>query len=124
MHKWETIFDVQKRFSRIVNHWKIFDKVELNIKILKCLYRSWQPKVTAISESKDLTSMTAASLFGKLKEHKLEMNRLVVQESKDKHSKGIALKVANQKRQQDFNDEDTMSLLLRKFRKFLKKNKG
>ena len=26
---------------------KVFDREELNIKILKCLDRSWQPKVTA-----------------------------------------------------------------------------
>jgi len=45
----------------------------------------------AISESKDLTSMTVASLFGKLGEHELEMNRLVVQESEEKHNKGITL---------------------------------
>jgi len=57
---------------------KSFDKQELNIKMLKCLDRTWQPNVTAISESKDLTSMTTTSLFGKLREHELEMNRLVV----------------------------------------------
>jgi len=130
MHKGETICNVKKWFSHIVNHLmslrKNFDKEELNIKILKCLDRSWVPKVTSISESKDLTSMTTTSLFGKLREHELEMNRLVVQKSEDKHSKGIALKAANQKRQQDSsdNDEDTMSLLSRKFSKFLKKNKG
>ena len=76
---------------------KNFIDEELNIKILKCLDRTWQPKVTAISESKDLTSMTFASFFGKLREHELEMNRLVVQESEDKHSKGIALKACNHK---------------------------
>jgi len=42
--------------------------------------------------------MTATSLFGKLKEHELEMNRMVAQQSEDKHIKGIALKDANQKR--------------------------
>jgi len=105
---------------------KSFDKEELNIKILKCLDRTWQPKVTTISESKDLTSMTVASLFGKLREHELEMNRLVVQESEDKHNKGIALKACNHKKQQDSSesDEDTMSLLSIKFSKFLKKNKS
>jgi len=50
--KGERISDVQKSFSHIVNHLmslgKSFDKEELNIKILKCLDRSWQPKVTAI----------------------------------------------------------------------------
>jgi len=53
MQRGESIADVQKRFTHIVNHLiglgKQFDKEELNIKILKCLDRSWQPKVTAIS---------------------------------------------------------------------------
>jgi len=48
------------------------------------LDRSWQPKVTAISESKDLTTVTIVSLFGKLKEYKLEMNQLDEQESEEK----------------------------------------
>jgi len=78
---------------------KNFDKEELNIKIFKCLDRTWQPKVTAISESKDLTSMTVSSLFGKLTEHELEMNKFVVQKSENKHSKRIALKFGNQKKQ-------------------------
>ena len=81
----ETIVEVQKRFIHIVNHpmslGKMFEKEELNIKILKCFDRSWQPEVTTIFESKDLTSMTTTSLFGKLKEYELEMNRLNVQEN-------------------------------------------
>jgi len=68
MQKGETIVELKKRFTHIVNHLmslgKTFDKEELNIKILKCLDRSWQPKVTALSESKDPTSMITASLFG------------------------------------------------------------
>jgi len=55
MLKGETISDVQKRFTHIVNHLislgKIFGRDELNIKIIECLDRYWQPKVTAISES-------------------------------------------------------------------------
>nr|XP_007132559.1 hypothetical protein PHAVU_011G104900g [Phaseolus vulgaris]ESW04553.1 hypothetical protein PHAVU_011G104900g [Phaseolus vulgaris] len=42
--KGETILDVQKRFTHIVNHLislgKIFEREELNIKILKCLDKS------------------------------------------------------------------------------------
>jgi len=45
MKSGETMAKVQKRFTHIVNHLiglgKIFDKEELNIKILKCLDRSW-----------------------------------------------------------------------------------
>ena len=51
----ESIADVQKRFTQIVNHLtglgKVFDKEEFNIKVLNCLDRSWQSKVIAISES-------------------------------------------------------------------------
>ena len=128
MLKGESIADVQKRFIHIVNHLmslgKVFDKEELNIKILKCLDRSWQPKVTAISESRDLTSLTTASLFGKLREHELEMNKLNIQESENKHVRNIALKVVKHKKNQNSSDdseEETFCLLFKKFRKFLKK---
>jgi len=52
-------------------------------------------------------------MFGKLREHELERNRLVVQESEDKHNKGITLKATSQRRHQDSSDseEETMSLL-------------
>ena len=129
MLKGETIAEVQKRFTHIINHVmsleKNFEKEELNIKILKCLDRSWQPKVTAIFESKDLTSLSMASLFGKLKEHELEMNKLNVQESEDKYVKSITLKAVKHKSKQqssDESDEENLSLLSRKFSKFLKRN--
>jgi len=52
MQAGESIAEVQKKFKHIVNHLiglgKTFDKEELNIKVLKCLDRAWQPKVTAI----------------------------------------------------------------------------
>ncbi|XP_068477248.1 uncharacterized protein [Phaseolus vulgaris] len=128
MQKGETIVEVQKRFTRIVNHLlslgKTFDKEELNIKVFKCLDRSRHPKVTAISKSKDLTSMTVASLFGKLREHELEMDKLNLQENEDKRVKTIALKAVGNKSCQDSSDEsdeETFSLLPKKFSKFLKK---
>ena len=79
---------MQKRFTHIVNHLtglgKVFDKEVLNIKVLKCLDRSWQPKVTTISESRDLSKMTTVALFGKLMEHELELKRLKEQETVEK----------------------------------------
>jgi len=131
MLKGESIAEVQKRFTHIINHLmslgKTFDKKELNIKILKCLDRSWQPKDTAISKSKDLTSLITTSLFGKLREYELEMNKLNVQESEDKHVRNIALKDAKHKSKQDSSDEseeETLSLLSKKFNKFLKRNRN
>ncbi|XP_068474794.1 uncharacterized protein [Phaseolus vulgaris] len=129
MLKGESFAEVQRRFTHIINHLmslgKTFDKEELNIKILKCIDRSWQPKDMTISESKNLTSLTTTSLFGKLREHELEMNRLNVQESEDKHVRNIALKVVKHKKDQDSSDEseeENLSLLSKNFSKFLKRN--
>jgi len=46
--------------------------------------------------AKDLTTPSTASLFGKIREHELEMNRLNEQENEEKHVKSIALKVVAQ----------------------------
>ena len=73
----ENIQSLQKRFTHIVNHLaslgKVFPKEDLINKVLRCLSRERQPKVTAISESKDLSSMSLATLFGKLQEHEMEL---------------------------------------------------
>ena len=48
----ETISELQTRFTHIVNHLfglgKRFEDEELNIKILNCLTRAWEPNITAI----------------------------------------------------------------------------
>jgi len=46
----------------------------------------------AISESKDLSTITIVSFFGKLREHEIEMNKLIEQESGDKKVKNIAMR--------------------------------
>jgi len=95
MHQGETIYDVQKRFTHIVNHLsglgKTFDTNELNIKILKSLNRTWQLKGTTITESQNLATMTMAALFGKLREHELELGRLNGEEDRGR-KKIIAFK--------------------------------
>ena len=54
MQKGESIAEVQKKFTHIVNHLiglgKEFDKEELNIKVLKCLDRNWQPMIYQSSQ--------------------------------------------------------------------------
>ena len=83
----ESIQDMQKRFTHIVNHLaslgKIFPNEDLINKVLRCLSREWQPKVTAITESRDLSSMSLATLFGKLQEHEMELQRLNQHEDND-----------------------------------------
>ena len=64
----ENIQSMHKRFTHIVNHLaslgKIFPNEDLINKFFRGLSTEWQPKVTAISESKDLYSMSLATLFG------------------------------------------------------------
>ncbi|WVZ17702.1 hypothetical protein V8G54_010684 [Vigna mungo] len=130
MQPGETIYDVQKRFTHIVNHLtglgKTFDSDELNVKILKSLDRSWQPKVTAISESQNLSQMTMPILFGKLREHELELRRLTAEEDQGKR-KTLAFKseISKGKSSKEFEDDDSddeenMSLMIMKFAKFMK----
>jgi len=87
-NKENQIVEVQKRFRHFANYLiglgNEFDKEELNIKVLKCLHRSWQPKVTTISKSRDLSIMTTTALFGKLTEHGIEIHRPNEQESREK----------------------------------------
>ena len=103
---------------------------------MKSLNRTWQPKVTTISESKDLTSMNMATLFGKLREHELELGRLKEEEDGEKRHT-IALKsavksAAKLKKAEsaddsndDYNfDSEALRLMVKGFSKFIKyKNK-
>jgi len=73
----------------------VFDKEKLNIKILKCLDRNWQTKVTTISETRDLTTLTTTEPFGKLREHKLEMNKLKEQENGEGKARRLTIKIVN-----------------------------
>lgn len=43
-------------------------------KILRSMYREWKPKVTAIKESNNLSTLDITKLFGKLSEHENELN--------------------------------------------------
>ena len=45
--------------------------------------------VTTILESKDLTSITHAMLFGKLREYEMDMTRMDEKEAKERKSKGL-----------------------------------
>ena len=62
----ENIQSMQKRFTHIVNHLaslgKTFPNEDLINKVLRFLSREWQPKVTGISESKDLSSVGSSGL--------------------------------------------------------------
>jgi len=136
MNQNETIQDMKKRFTHVVNHLaslgKIFPNEDFINKVLRCLSEQWQPKVTTIAESKDLTNMSLATIFGKLQEHEMELMRLHQHEDNDKKNKGIALKASSSSiheendkdsNEKNLQEDDDFSLFVKRFNKFLR-NKG
>ena len=127
----ESIADLQKRFTHIVNHLiglgKQFDKEELNIKILKCLDRSWQPK--GHCNFKEQRFENSHNSDTQLREHELEMTRLKEMESAKKKTRSLALKskAAEIETSEDSSEEDSnyedISLLTKQFQKFIKLNR-
>ncbi|GAV73063.1 DUF4219 domain-containing protein/UBN2 domain-containing protein, partial [Cephalotus follicularis] len=78
---WDLIVDDIKsmfsRFTNIINALQALDKTysnsEMVRKILRCLPRSWMPKVTAIEEAKNLNVLPLEGLLGSLMTHELSM---------------------------------------------------
>ncbi|GAV79677.1 zf-CCHC domain-containing protein/UBN2 domain-containing protein [Cephalotus follicularis] len=124
MHDNESINDMFTRFTTIINSLKNLGKSysnqELVRKILRCLPKSWTPKVTAIEEAKDLSTLPLEQLLGSLMTHETTMKNHEHVETKKK--KPIALKASKEDSESD-GDGD-MSLITSQFKKFLKSQKG
>ena len=79
----------------IINGLKCLEKTypnsDLVRKVLRSLPRSWEPKVTAIQEAKDLNNYPLDELLGSLMTHELSM--LHRDEENSMKKKTIALKV-------------------------------
>ena len=83
------------RFTHITNEIKSLGKTltteELVRKILRFLPRSWEAKVTAIQEAKDLKTLSLDELIGNLQTYELRRNSQKQEETKKEN--GISLKV-------------------------------
>jgi len=71
--------------------------------------------------------LTATALFGKLREHENEMQRLNELESSEKKVRNIALKTSTKKNDEpedevvESSDNENLNLLVKRFGKYLKK---
>ncbi|GAV83341.1 UBN2 domain-containing protein, partial [Cephalotus follicularis] len=117
----ENISSMYAHFNDIINSLKGLGKVytnhELVSKIIRCLPKSWEPKVTEIEEAKDLSTLPLEDLLGSLMTHELGKNDQARNEPK---KKTIALKASKDEE----SDEDDMALLSKRIRRILldKKN--
>ncbi|GAV65970.1 zf-CCHC domain-containing protein/DUF4219 domain-containing protein/UBN2 domain-containing protein [Cephalotus follicularis] len=120
----ECISDMFTRFTTITNSLKNLGKSysnqELVRKILRCLPKSWTPKVTAIEEAKDLSTLPPEQLLGSLMTHETTMKNHENVEVKKK--KTIALRALREESESD--EDDDIVLISKKFKKFLKSQKG
>ena len=68
--------------------------------------------------------MSLATLFGKLQEHEMELQRLNQNEETNKKKRSIALKASStmqeEEEEEEFDDEEDFSLFVKKFHKFIK----
>ena len=104
------------RFTNIINGLKSLGKVYTNVKMvrknLRCLLRSWGPKVTAIEEAKDLTKMGLDELFGSLMTHEITL-KSNEENDESKKKRKIAFKISssqnnNEIKYDDESDEDML----------------
>ena len=71
--------------------------------------------------------MSLATLFGKLQEHEMELQRLNQNEKNDKKKRSIVLKASSsmqeENEEEDSDDEEDFSFFVKKFQKFIKKRR-
>ncbi|GAV70506.1 zf-CCHC domain-containing protein/UBN2 domain-containing protein, partial [Cephalotus follicularis] len=109
---------------------KVFGKDELVRKLLGCLNDEWEPKVTAIEESKDLKVMEIEEFLGSLMTHEVKLNKksanLVETKPQEERRNDIALKSTHKEEvssDEELEEEDYV-LFAKRFTKFAKMNKA
>ena len=97
---------------------EIYDQPKIVRKILKSLTENFRPKVTAITESKDMDSIPIDELIGSLQSYKLDL-------PKASKSKSMALKSVDDVKVGGFDDElsaTKIAYFAKNFRNFLINN--
>ncbi|GKF43733.1 hypothetical protein Tco_0130285 [Tanacetum coccineum] len=95
-------------------------------KFLKALHPKWRAKVTAIEESKDLSSLALDELIGNLKVHEVVMETdSKIYKGKKEQIKSIALKAKKESRDVETStsesDDEEYVMVVRNFKKFFRR---
>ena len=100
----ETVMKMYTRFTHITNELKSLEKSFTTKElILRFLPQSWEAKVTAIQEAKDMNKMSLDELIGSLQTCELRRNSQLKEETK--RDRGLALKTLEE------DDSDLACLL-------------
>ncbi|XP_070056793.1 uncharacterized protein [Nicotiana tomentosiformis] len=120
----EFIQDMHTRFTSIINDLhslgEIIPRNKLVRKILSVLPASWESKVNAIMETKDLQKLTIDELIGNLKTYEMK-NRNDHARREPQNEKNLVLKADNS---DSSGDHANMAYLTRRFQKMVHRNGG
>ncbi|GKB03922.1 hypothetical protein Tco_0832065 [Tanacetum coccineum] len=101
---------VAKETARFLRHGKQSDLDKIRVsrlwKFLRALHPKWRAKVTAIEESKDLTSLSLDELIGNLKVHKM----IIKKDSEIVKAKGERNSLALKAKKESSNEETSRIL--------------
>ncbi|GJY51454.1 hypothetical protein Tco_0442301 [Tanacetum coccineum] len=128
--KEESIDNAFAKFNTIITSLKAFDKgfssKNYIRKFLRAFHPKWRAKVTAIEESKDLTSLSLDELIGNLKVYEVIIkNDSEMVKGKREQNRSLALKAKKESSDEDSstsdNEDEEYVMAVRDFKKFFKR---
>ncbi|GKA57762.1 hypothetical protein Tco_0756950 [Tanacetum coccineum] len=122
--------NVFARFNTIITSLKALDEgfssKNYVRKFLRALHPKWRAKVTAIEESKDLTSLSLDELIGNLKVYEVIIkNDSEMVKGKREQNRSLALKAKKESSDEDSSNSDSeneeYAMAVKEFKKFFKR---
>ncbi|GJU86541.1 hypothetical protein Tco_1294087 [Tanacetum coccineum] len=125
----ESIDNAFARFNTIITSLKALDEGYSSKnyvrKFLRALHPKWRAKVTAIEESKDLTSLSLDELIGNLKVHEMIIKKDSEIAKAKVERKSLALKAKKNSSDEECStsgsEDEEYAMAVRDFKKFFKK---
>ncbi|GKD92664.1 hypothetical protein Tco_1372501 [Tanacetum coccineum] len=126
----ESIDNGFARFNTIITSLKAlnegFSSKNYVRKFLRALHHKWCAKVTAIEESKDLTSLSLDELIGNLKVYEVIIKKdSEMVKGKREQSRSLALKAIKESSDEDSSTSESKDkeyiMVVREFKKFFKR---
>ncbi|GJU60331.1 hypothetical protein Tco_1238097 [Tanacetum coccineum] len=121
---------ITPRFNTIITSLKALDEgfssKNYVRKFLRALHPKWRAKVTAIEESKDLTSLSLDELIGNLIVYEVIIkNDFEMVKGKREQNRSLALKAKKESSDEDSSNSDSKdeeyAMAVKKFKKFFKR---
>nr|GEU48977.1 hypothetical protein [Tanacetum cinerariifolium] len=131
-HEEESIDNVFARFNTIITNLKALDEgfssKNYVRKFLKALHPKWRANVTAIEESKDLTSLSLDELIGNLKVYEVIIKKdSEIIKGRREQNRSLALKAKKESSDEDslnsVGEDEEYAMSVRDFKKIFKRRR-